>query len=229
MQTHTYLFTGAGRKGRLGYQIALRFLEEGDNLLLAIHKQMPQIPSRYQAQVRFVSCDFSRPSSLESLLDGCGAIDGIINAASEFSPCSWEETDEEALCRSLMVHAVSPFLLTKLYAKKVHCGSVVHLLDSYALFGHGMRASYRLAKSALHEQVRILAPLVAPGVRVNAVSPGMVVPAAGEEEIAKREVNSSPLKRLATVEDVFRAIRFLLETPSVTGQTIFVDCGAHLR
>ena len=57
----------------------------------------------------------------------------------------------------------------------------------------------------------------------------MVIPSPGEEEFAKREEASSPLGKLATVEDVFQAVRYLLGAVSVTGQTIFVDSGAFLR
>lgn len=229
MRPHTYLLTGATRPGRLGYQIALRFLEEGDRLVLSVHRQESDLPDRFPGQVRTCHADFADPSCMERLLDEAGPTDGIVNAASEFLPTGFQQTMADDLRRSLDIHVVAPFLLAQGYAARGKGSSIVHILDSYALAGKGGRVAYRLAKSALAEEVRLLAPVLAPRIRINAVAPGMVIPSPGEEEFAKREAASSPLGKLATVEDVFQAVRYLLGAVSVTGQTIFVDSGAFLR
>ncbi len=229
MRPHTYLLTGATRQGRLGYQIALRFLEAGDNLVLAVHQSESDLPDRFPGQARTCHADFSDPSCVMRVLDEAGPTDGIVNAASEFLSARFQQTTVGDLRRSLDIHVVTPFLLAQGYAARGAGSSIVHILDSYALAGKDGREAYRLAKSALAEEIRLLAPVLAPRIRINGVAPGMIIPSPGEEEFARREEASSPLRKLATVDDVYQAVRYLLGAVSVTGQTIFVDSGAFLR
>ena len=221
--------TGATRKGRLGYQIARCLLEEGNHLVIAEHAHPCDLPSCYPSQVRTCPVDFADPQSIPLLIEAAGAFDGIINAASEFLPARFGETSLDEFRRVMDIHAVAPFVLAQCYARTGMQGSIVHLLDSNALSGPGKRTAYRLAKQALADQVRLLAPVLAPRIRINGVAPGLVVVAQGEEEFSRKECATLPLERLATTGEVFQAVRYLLEAPSVTGQTLFVDSGAFLR
>lgn len=65
----------------------------------------------------------------------------------------------------------------------------------------------------------------ATGARVNAIAPGPVLP---PPDRAHTEKAGDCLTPRPTVDDIFRAVRFLLETPSVTGQILYVDAGQHL-
>ena len=89
--------------------------------------------------------------------------------------------------------------------------------------------SYTIAKSALWTATQTLAQALAPRIRVNAIAPGPVLPSLKqtEQEFA-RECRSTLLERGVSVEEVTATIRFLLETPSITGQMIALDCGQHL-
>jgi pteridine reductase len=77
---------------------------------------------------------------------------------------------------------------------------------------------------------RALARALAPRVRVNAVAPGAVLlPESWPEAAAERLADSTPLERLGSPDDVTRAVVFLLESDYVTGETILVDGGRHVR
>ena len=89
--------------------------------------------------------------------------------------------------------------------------------------------SYTIAKSALWTATRTLAQALAPRIRVNAIGPGPVLPSLRQSQADfERECRATPLGRAATMEEVCRAVRFLLDSPSVTGQMIALDSGQHL-
>ena len=74
-----------------------------------------------------------------------------------------------------------------------------------------------------------LAVKFAPGIRVNAVAPGFILPPEGRSgAYLKALTRKVPLKRQGSVANVIQAVRFLLANDYVTGQTIFVDGGEHL-
>jgi len=77
---------------------------------------------------------------------------------------------------------------------------------------------------------RALAHALGPRVRVNAIAPGAVLlPEGWEEESRKRLEETTPLKRLGTPKDVTDALLFLLRAEYITGETIIVDGGRHVR
>ena len=89
--------------------------------------------------------------------------------------------------------------------------------------------SYTIAKSALWTATQTLAQALAPRIRVNAIGPGPVLPNRRQSEAEfERECRATLLGRATTMEEICRAIRFLLDTPSVTGQMIALDSGQHL-
>jgi pteridine reductase len=80
------------------------------------------------------------------------------------------------------------------------------------------------------QMTRALAKALAPDVRVNAVAPGVVLlPEGWSDESAERLRTTTPLARLGTPEDVAGAVAYLLEADYVTGETIRVDGGRHIR
>jgi len=75
----------------------------------------------------------------------------------------------------------------------------------------------------------MLAQAFAPRLRVCGVAPGVTLPSGpmtdAEFEAAHR---LTPLGRSSTPDDIARAVRFLIESPAMTGSTILVDGGQHL-
>ena len=104
-------------------------------------------------------------------------------------------------------------------------GCVIQMLDSrIARAEPGPFQAYAATKRELAESVARLARECAPRTRVNGVAPGPVLVPEGVRE-GPGEI---PLGRRPTPEDVARAVAFLAESESVTGQILFVDGGQHL-
>ena len=104
-------------------------------------------------------------------------------------------------------------------------GCVVQLLDSrIARPEAGAFRGYAATKRELADSVARLAREWAPKTRVNGVAPGPVL----APEDVREAAGDLPLGRRPTPEDVARAVAFLAESDSITGQILFVDGGQHL-
>ncbi|KAF2878126.1 oxidoreductase ucpA [Massariosphaeria phaeospora] len=95
----------------------------------------------------------------------------------------------------------------------------------------GSSLAYSVTKAAQIHLVKGLAVILAPQIRVNCVSPGLMLTEWGMQfPEAKREnaKNNTKLKRLATVEDVAEQVRTLALSRSATGQNLCIDGGSSL-
>ena len=106
---------------------------------------------------------------------------------------------------------------------------VVNLLDQKLHNPNPDYFSYTLTKAALGHATILLAQALAPAVRVCGVSPGITLVSGpmDEDEFAKAH-KLTALGRSSTPEDIARAVRFLLESPAITGVDLAVDGGQHL-
>jgi NAD(P)-dependent dehydrogenase (short-subunit alcohol dehydrogenase family) len=145
----------------------------------------------------------------------------------------------EAWRLAMEVNLTSPFVLTQacadLLAASGH-GSVINVSSLYGVAGPDMRlyegtamgnpAAYGASKGGLLQLTRWLSTVMAPAVRVNAISPGGV--SRGQPELfQQRYAARTPLQRMAVEEDFKGAAAYLASDLSayVTGQNLVVDGG----
>lgn len=159
------------------------------------------------------------------------APDLLVNSASIFGQDRLADTDHAALMEHYSVNCAAPALLIQAFAASGGAGrSIVNILDQRIAQPHGDQLAYSLSKHALAGLTRIAARDLAPAIRVNAVAPGLTIvtdeyDAAQTERLAAR----MPLARLPQADEVAEAVLFLAQAKSTTGQTIFVDGGAHMK
>lgn len=162
-----------------------------------------------------------------------GRIDAVVNNASLFQyddVASFSMAAMEAHWRANTAPAI-------LLARALHAGLapgaqgvVVNLLDQKLWNPNPDYLSYTLSKAALEAATTLLAQALAPRVRVCGVAPGVTLLSgemSGDEFGASHRM--TPLQRSSTPQDVARAVRFLLESPAITGTTLLVDGGQHLQ
>jgi len=126
----------------------------------------------------------------------------------------------------------APFLLAQAFAAGLGAeerGTIVNVGDARARrVGRGHLA-YRLTKRALDHLTELLALELGPRVRVNAVAPGAMLPAGGDEEALRRRVETAvPLRRAGGAEPVAEAVLYLLRAEFTTGVVLPVDGGEYL-
>lgn len=155
----------------------------------------------------------------------------LVNCAALFREDTIMTVSAAALDAHLAVNLAAPVLLTRALAELGgREAAVVHILDQRVLNPVPDQLSYTLSKQALHAAVRTLARSLAPRIRVNAVAPGLTLPTPDYSEAQWARLTAMmPLERLADPAEIAEAVVFLAKARAITGQTIFVDGGAHLE
>jgi pteridine reductase len=234
----TALVTGASR--RIGRAIAIALAEEGVHIVAHDRRALETETIKVCEEV--VGCgakswkviaDLEKPEEYETLINraltAAGALDIVINNASLFRPNTLRDIDFSSLTQHVQVNAWAPFVLTREFARLVGRGKIINLLDT-KITGHDPEhAAYILSKQMLSALTAMCALEFAPGVTVNAVAPGLILPPSGQgEEYLDRLARSVPLKRHGGPSDIADAVLYLLKSDFVTGQVISVDGGRHL-
>lgn len=232
------LVTGAGK--RLGRAVALELARAHWGVVIHYHRSESAAQSLEKevqeagAAARLVRANLSDAASRGALvgraIEAAGApLTALVNCAAIFEHDTVDTLSEAALYRHMNVNALTPSLLAREFAEALPedaRGVIVNFLDFKLASPYPDHFSYTLSKYALAGATELLARALAPRVRVNAVAPGYVLPAPGQSEADYQRLHAeTPLAYGPTSEDVARAVRFLIESPAVTGQTLYVDAG----
>jgi len=234
------LITGAAK--RIGRAIALDLAEAG--FAVAIHHSrsgddalalVAEILARGGKAVA-LAADLTQEDQTAALIgravQALGPLGLLVNNASTF-----ERDDALGATRAswdlhMEVNLRAPFVLTQDFARhlpETAEGVVVNLLDQRVWNLTPHFTTYTLSKAGLWTLTQTMALALAPRIRVVAIGPGPALPSIRQTETQfAAQVAALPLARATSPQEVCRTIRFLLDTPSITGQMIAVDGGQHL-
>jgi NAD(P)-dependent dehydrogenase (short-subunit alcohol dehydrogenase family) len=153
----------------------------------------------------------------------------LVNNASIFEPGSLLDTELDLFQRHMDVNLRAPFFLIRDFARFAEQGHIINLVDARILAVPTGYAAYSVSKAALHALTRMLALELAPGFRVNAIAPGLILPPPGQpESYLDRLAGKVPLKRSGSPENVVKAVSYLLGNEFVTGECLRLDGGEWL-
>jgi NAD(P)-dependent dehydrogenase (short-subunit alcohol dehydrogenase family) len=236
----TALVTGAGR--RLGRIVALDLAAHGWGVGMHYRASAAEAAAvvaeieRNGGKAAALAADLDRLDALPALIADCAATLGaptcLINNAARFDRDTLATLDGATWQAQLDVNLRAPIFLTQAFAKALPDGmegNVINILDQKVLRLTSDYFSYTIAKAALWAATQTMAQALAPRIRVNAIAPGPVLKHEGQSQSAfERESGATLLRRAVSAGDVASTVRFLLETPSITGQIIALDSGQHL-
>lgn len=238
------LVTGAAR--RIGRTIALELAGHGFDVAVHFHGSAADAADTVAmlrgagAAAEPFRADLADEAACDALVPAVvarlGRLDAVVNNASTFAHDDVASFGFAAMEAHWRANTAAPVILARaLHSHLVRrdagprSGCVVNLLDQKLWNPNPDHFSYTLSKAALQAATVMLAQALAPVVRVCGVAPGVTL-ASGpmtEAEFAAAH-RLTPLGRSSTAEDIARAVRFLLESPAVTGTTLIVDGGQHL-
>jgi NAD(P)-dependent dehydrogenase (short-subunit alcohol dehydrogenase family) len=183
-----------------------------------------------------VAADLADAGAVRALVERAEALVGpiglLVNNASTFEIDTVANLDPALLRHHLAVNLESPCLLASAMAARLPeaaIGLVVNIVDQRVWKPTPQFFSYSLSKAGLWWATRTMAQALAPRVRVVALGPGPTLKSERQHEADfARQVQAVPLGRGPSLAEFDRAIGFLLETPSLTGQMIALDGGQHL-
>jgi len=182
--------------------------------------------------------DVSDPASVEAMMSETvsrlGRLDILVNNAGftrfvDFKDL--EALDDETWDRTMAVNVKGPFYCTRAAAahmRRAGAGVVVNVSSVAARLARGSSIPYCCSKAALDVLTRIMAKTLAPEIRVNAVAPGVVDTrwVKDQKAFVRGAQMQTPLRRIATPDDVARAVISLIEgSDFVTGVVLPVDGG----
>lgn len=173
------------------------------------------------------------PRILTTATEALGVIDLLVNNASMFEGDSIGTLDPDLFDRQMRINLAAPCLLADAFVSHLPdhlVGNIVNIIDQRVLKLTPQFFSYTLAKSALWTATQTMAQALGPrGIRVNAIGPGpTAISSRQTNDDFARQAASVPLGFGPRLEEFGRTIRYLVETPSITGQLICLDGGQHL-
>ena len=234
------LITGAGR--RIGRAVALDLAAAG--WTVAVHYNTSEAEAKavvdeisgQGGEAVPVKADLALEDEAAGLIgraaDRIGPITCLINNASVFQKDSPATVTKETWESHMQVNLRAPFQLTQAFSRALSDdaeGNVINLIDQRVWNVTPHFTSYTVSKVALWGLTQNLALALAPRIRVNAIGPGPTLPSVHQsDEQFQRQWSSLPLARSVMPEESCRAVRFLLDAPSITGQMIVLDGGQQL-
>ncbi len=239
-QRLTALVTGGAK--RIGAAIVRDLASHGFQVAIHCDKSLAEANTLAKelrsagADAAVIQADLSDTSAVARIVPeaiaALGPLTLLVNNASVFLKDHIGGLDHAVWQTQFDVNLRAPVFLAEAFAAQLPDdveGNIVNMIDQRVLKLTPEMPSYTLTKAALWTATQTLAQALAPRIRVNGIGPGPTFPNpyAGDGGMTK-EISGIALERPVDVGDFGRAIRFLVETRSITGQLLLVDSGQHI-
>lgn len=226
----TVLVTG-GVRG-IGFAIACEYVKKGARVCVTYSKDEESASLAREAGLEVYRADVSKEEEVLSLFAQLKKVDVLVNNAGVSLVKQLQDTSYDEFQRLFAVNMGGAFLCSREAAKGMidrQNGLIVNISSVWGEVGGSCESVYSASKSALIGFTKALAKeLGYSGVRVNAVSPGVIDTkmnarfSAEEMQSLKEEI---PAGRLGTAKDVAKAVLFLDENDYITGVDLPVNGG----
>ena len=241
LEGKTAIVTGGGRD--IGRACALRLAEAGANVAISYHASSAGADGAVDAirakggQAFAMQADLSRADGADALVartvETFGRVDVLVNNAggliarktvAEMSLDHWQAVMD--------LNLTSTFLMVKACLPHMETGAIVNLASQAGRDGGGPGSvAYATSKGAVMTMTRGLAKELGPGIRVNALCPGMIDTdfhnVHTKDEVRRSVEAAAPVKRQGTSEDVAELVHFLASDQSafITGANVDINGG----
>ena len=239
MSERVVLVTGS--TSGIGKATALRFAAAGDRVVFNSARSIEageRLAAAIPASI-YVQADIAKNEDclrlVAEVLERYGLLDVLVNNAcktkliphADLAAASidvWREIFE------VNVFGTWSLCVAAMDALRASHGAIVNVSSMAGVRPLGSSIPYAASKAALNHMTALLAKVVGPDVRVNAVAPGLVdTPWTADWDTVRRFVSAvAPLKRSGTPDDIAEVIVALATSAYVTGQVVVIDGGLGL-
>jgi ketoreductase RED2 len=230
-----------GSTSGIGAATALRFADAGDTVVFNSRRSVEageQLASQIPGSL-YVQADIAKTGDctrlINEVLEHYGQLDVLVNNAGTTKMIPHYDLEAASVDVWREIFEVNVFgtwslSVAAMVALRAAKGCIVNVSSVAGVRPTGSSIPYAASKAAVNHMTALLAKVVGPDVRVNAVAPGMIdTPwTANWDTIRARVSDLAPLKRTGTPSDVADVIVALACTPYVTGQVVCVDGGLSL-
>lgn len=228
------LLTGAGQ--RVGLHCAERLLDDGHALIVTYRQERESLQRLRERGAITLFADFSSEAGILAFIDALkshtDSLRAIVHNASQWLA---ETSGNEAAVFQQMfsVHMLAPYLIN------LHCADllraskpadIVHISDDVVHKGSAKHLAYCASKAGLESLTLSFAAKYAPAIKVNGIAPALILFNDDDDaEYRAKTLAKSALGIEPGAEVIYQSLRYLLDNPYVTGSTLTVNGGRHLK
>jgi ketoreductase RED2 len=236
---HVVLVTGSS--SGIGTAVARAFGRDGSGVVINSSSSVDagEAVAASLPDAIYVQGDISDPAAAERLvaaaLERWGRLDTLVNNAGTTAVIPHHDLEAASVDVWRRIFEVNVFgtwsmTLAALPALRRAAGSVVNISSVAGVRPTGSSIPYAASKAALNHMTLLLAKVVGPEVRVNAVAPGLVdTPWTADWDVVREAVaQMTPLKRIGQPDDVAEVVLALARASYVTGQIVGIDGGMSI-
>jgi len=234
----TAIVTGAGQG--IGFEICRQLVAAGANVIL--NDVDPELAAAAANKLSAtgvctaVAGDAGSITCIQEMVDKAaaayGALDIVIANAGITLFGDFFDYTPDAFYKVMQVNLGGSFFLAQAAASRLRAarGVIVNIADLAAFETWPAYLPHGISKSGVVHLTRSLARVLAPEVRVAGIAPGTVLlPENWDAGAAEHLRETTPLGRSGSPADVTSTVLFILDSDYLTGETIIVDGGRHVR
>jgi NAD(P)-dependent dehydrogenase (short-subunit alcohol dehydrogenase family) len=232
---------------RIGAAVAVALAGHGMDIGLSYHRSKSEAEAAADAvratgrRVFLIHADLSRGPECQRLVQeaaaSLGRLDVLVNMASIYTAVPFDDTNEAIWDAVVDVDLKAAFLCATAAVPHMRIaggGRIVNFSDWIAVSGRprykGYLPYYVAKRGVIGLSEALALELAADQILVNTIAPGPILAPPGTTlEESKAVEASTPLGRWGGEEEICKAVTFLLESNFVTGETLRVDGGRHVR
>ena len=224
----TAIVTGGAK--RIGAALSRALAEDGWHVLIHYNRSRAEAEALAAelggATVQAELADPGAAGAIMAALDGLPPPGLLVNNASRFVLDQAGDFTVEGWDAHLDINLRAPALLSRAFAARAGEGLIVNLLDAKLAAPNPDFFSYTISKMGLAGLTELTARAFAPAIRVCGIAPSVTLVSGPQSRANFEEVHArNALCRGVEVAEIVAALRFIVATPTLTGQTIVLDGG----
>ena len=225
----TAIVTGGAK--RIGAEIVRALTADGWHVLIHYHRSRDEAEAlaAETGSASLVRAELADPAAAATIMAATAGLPPprlLVNSASRFVHDDVRDFTIESWDAHLDVNLRAPAFLSRAFAAAAGEGLIVNLLDAKLAAPNPDFFSYTMSKIGLAGLTELCARAFAPGIRVCGIAPSVTLVSGPQSRENFDEVHGlNALGRGVEVAEIVAALRFIIATPSITGQTILLDGG----